>query len=54
MINLAPKPRDVYDSKKKDIPTIEGVTKIPFLAIICGSIDFLYELGLKLNIGVAY
>jgi hypothetical protein len=27
--------------EKKDIPTIEGETKIPFLVIICGSIDFL-------------
>jgi hypothetical protein len=24
------------------------------LAIICGSIDFWYELGLELNIGVVY
>ncbi len=27
--------------EKKDVPTIEGETKIPFLAIICGLIDFL-------------
>jgi hypothetical protein len=27
--------------EKKDIPTIEGETKIPFLAIICGSINIL-------------
>jgi hypothetical protein len=26
---------------KKDIPTIEGETKIPFLIVICGLIDFL-------------
>ncbi len=38
---------------KKDVPTIEWATKIPFLVVICGSIDFWCELGLKLNIGVA-
>jgi hypothetical protein len=27
--------------EKKDVPIIKGKTKIPFLAIICGSIDFL-------------
>jgi hypothetical protein len=27
--------------EKKDVPTIEQKTKIPFFAIICGSIDFL-------------
>jgi hypothetical protein len=27
--------------KKKDVPTIEGKNKIPFLAVICGLIDFL-------------
>jgi hypothetical protein len=41
MIGLALKPQDVYNSKKKDVPTIEGETKIPFLIIICGLIDFL-------------
>jgi hypothetical protein len=40
MIGLALKPQNVYNSKKNDIPTIERETKIPFLAIICGSIDF--------------
>jgi hypothetical protein len=27
--------------EKKNVPTIEGETKIPFFVIICGSIDFL-------------
>jgi hypothetical protein len=26
--------------RKKDVPTIEGKTKIPFLAVIGGTIDF--------------
>jgi hypothetical protein len=27
--------------EKKEVPTIKRETKIPFLAVICGSIDFL-------------
>jgi hypothetical protein len=34
--------------EKKDVPTIEEETKIPFFAIIFGSLDVLI-LGLKLN-----
>jgi len=41
MIGLALKPWNVYDSRKKDVPTIEGETKIPLLVVICGSISFL-------------
>jgi hypothetical protein len=41
MIGLAKKPQNVYDNRKKDVPTIEGQTKIPFLAVICGLINFL-------------
>ncbi len=41
MIGPASKPWDVCDSRKKDVPTIEGETKIPFLVVIYGSIDFL-------------
>jgi hypothetical protein len=26
--------------EKKNVPTIEGKTKIPLLEVICGSIDF--------------
>jgi hypothetical protein len=39
MIGLALKPKYIYNSKKKTIPIIEGETKIPFFAIIFGSLD---------------
>jgi hypothetical protein len=35
------KPRNVYNSRKKDVPTIEEETKIPFFAVIFGSLDVL-------------
>jgi hypothetical protein len=38
---MALKPRDVYNSRKKDIPTIEEETKIPFFVVIFGSLDIL-------------
>jgi hypothetical protein len=41
MIGLALKPWDVYGSRKKRRPTIEIETKIPFFAIIFGSLDVL-------------
>jgi hypothetical protein len=41
IIGPALKPQNVYDNRKKDVPTIERETKIPLLAIICGSINFL-------------
>jgi len=41
MTGLAPKLQVVYNSWKKDIPTIERETKIPFFVVICGSINFL-------------
>jgi hypothetical protein len=31
----------VYDSKKKDVPTIDGETKIPFFVIIFSSLNIL-------------
>jgi hypothetical protein len=42
MIGLALKSKDVYNSKKKkNIPAIEGETKMPFFAVIFGSLDVL-------------
>jgi hypothetical protein len=41
MIGPTLKPQNVYDSKKKDIPTNEGENKTPFFVIICGSKDVL-------------
>jgi hypothetical protein len=41
MIGLTLKPWDVYDSWKKRRPTIEIETKIPFFAVIFGSLDVL-------------
>jgi hypothetical protein len=42
MIGHALKPQDVYDSqKKKNIPKIDEETKIPFFAILFGSLNFL-------------
>jgi hypothetical protein len=41
MIGLTLKPWDVYGSRKKRRPTIEIETKIPFFAVIFGSLDVL-------------
>jgi hypothetical protein len=41
MINLALKPQYVYNSRKNDIPKIDEETRIPFFAIIFGSLDVL-------------
>jgi hypothetical protein len=41
MIGLALKPQDVYNSRKKDIPTIDEETKIPSFVVINGSLDVL-------------
>jgi hypothetical protein len=38
---LVPKTTRCLIVEKKNIPIIKGETKIPFFAIICGSIDFL-------------
>jgi hypothetical protein len=35
--------------KKRNVPTIEWETKIPFFAIICGSIDFLIWIKTKVE-----
>ncbi len=35
--------------EKKDIPIIEGETKIPFLAVICGSINFFIWIKAKIE-----
>ncbi len=49
MIGLAKKPQNVYDNRKKDVPTIEGQTKIPFLAVICGLINFLIWIRVEIK-----
>jgi hypothetical protein len=41
MIGLALKPQDVYNSWKKNIPTIDEETKIPSFVVINGSLDVL-------------
>jgi hypothetical protein len=40
MISPTPKPQDVYDSWKKNIPTTKREIKIPFFAIILWFIRF--------------
>ncbi len=49
MIGSPPKPRDVYNSRKKNVPTIEWKTKIPILAVIYGSIDFLIWITVEIE-----
>ncbi len=39
----------VYDSKKKDVPTIDGETKIPFFVVIFSSLDVL--IWIRVEIG---
>ncbi len=46
---MALKPRDVYNSRKKDIPTIEEETKIPFFVVIFGSLDILIWIRAKVE-----
>jgi hypothetical protein len=41
MIGLALKPRDVYNNYFLKIPTIDEKTKIPFFAVIFGSLNVL-------------
>ncbi len=43
------KPRNVYNSRKKDVPTIEEETKIPFFAVIFGSLDVLIWIRVKVQ-----
>ncbi len=40
IISLTLKPWNVSNSRKKYVPIIEGETKIPFLVVICGLMDF--------------
>jgi len=49
MIGPTLKPLAVYNSRKKNVPTIEGETKIPFLVLIYGSIDFLIWIKVKVE-----
>jgi hypothetical protein len=49
MIGLALKPWNIYDSPKKNILTIEEETKIPFFAIIFGSLDILIWIRVKVE-----
>jgi hypothetical protein len=49
MIGSTSKPWDVYDSRKKDVPTNEGETEIPFFVIICGWIDFFIWIKAKVE-----
>ncbi len=50
MIGPALKPWDVYNSwKKKDIPTIEEETKIPFFVVINGSLEVLIWIMAKVE-----
>ncbi len=49
MIGLAPKLRFVYNSWKKDVPTTKQESKIPFFAVICGSIDFLIWIKVEIE-----
>jgi hypothetical protein len=37
--------------EKKNVPTIERETKIPFLTVICGSIDFLIWIKVEVEHG---
>jgi hypothetical protein len=49
MICFTLKPWNVYDSKKKDVLTIEEETKIPFFVVINGSLEVLIWIMAKVE-----
>ncbi len=51
MIGLALKPWDAYNCRKKDVPKIDEETKIPFFAVIFGSLDILIWIRVQIGKG---
>ncbi len=49
MIGLALKQQDVYDNRKKNVPTIDEKTIIPLFGVIFGSLDVLIWIKAKIG-----